>query len=227
MTLIAVASSGLPPGVQVIHPPFARLIAAAPVVFHRRKSGPDAPTPDYPDTICMLAAQWRAPFVPWQKTPQSNGPVTRSIPGGVARRSPLDVIIATRKSGRSARAMMSGDRLRRGAASATTTGTNRSGGIVTQRNPDGACGCSAHRWRTCSSGIVTWTICETGSGHSSSVLPISTGYCSPNDHIWRAGSRPGAITGPNTSGSERPSRTSTSPKSASGFCWTFPAGIGS
>ena len=155
---------------------------------------------------------------PWQRTRQSNGPATRSTRGGAAQRSLQRAITATPRLGQSAPATMSGDKTLDADDLATSTGGNRSDGIAPRLETAAACVSSAPRWRTSSSGIVTSTICGTGSGCSSNVRPISTGCSSRNGPSWRHCSRHGLTNGPPTSGSARPLRTSVSPISASLFC---------
>lgn len=88
----------------------------------------------------------------WRNTRPSNGLITRSIPGGVARRCRQPAITATPRDGQSEPVTMCGARSRPGAFSASRPGSSRSAGTALPHVPERGCGSSARRWPTCSSG---------------------------------------------------------------------------
>ena len=88
----------------------------------------------------------------WRNTRPSNGPTTRSTPGGVARRCRLPATTATPRDGQSGPVTTCGARSRPGAFSASRPGSNRSAGTALPHVTERGCGSSARLWPTCSSG---------------------------------------------------------------------------
>lgn len=93
----------------------------------------------------------------WARTRTSNGRITPSTPGGVARRCRRRVSIATRSLGQSGSAAMSGAERPLGVFLATSTGANRLRGTLKRHEGSHARGSFAHQWLTCLRTAATWT----------------------------------------------------------------------